>query len=400
MTMTVRVGEHEMSQPVDPELRQQFLEGMSHTACTVNVVTTDGPAGRAGVTVSAMSSVSADTPRPSLLVCVHHLSASARAIVENGVFSVNVLRDDQSYISDTFAGRRETHDGDKFSCAEWTPQATGSPRVVDPLVAFDCKVMSAERVGTHHVFVGEVQDVFTAERGSPLIFANRAYGSSTRLDPVRAGAPAGGETALSVGCFHTFGPYILPALLAEMARGDEAADVRVVEGDQRTVVSSLLSGETELGLLYDIDLGDELECETLTYLKPYVLLPEGHPLSQRSSLSASDLASEPLVLLDAPPSRDYFLSIFGAAGCAPNIAFTSSSFEMVRGLVGHGLGYALLATKPASAMTYDGKALVTRPLVTEVAASGVVLARKKGVTPSVAAEKFAWACRGYFSLDA
>jgi len=29
----------------DPALRQRFLSGMSHAACTVNVVTTDGAAG-------------------------------------------------------------------------------------------------------------------------------------------------------------------------------------------------------------------------------------------------------------------------------------------------------------------------------------------------------------------
>ena len=52
-----------------PELRQRFLTGMSNAACTVSVVTTDGPAGRFGVTVSAMASVSADTPKPTLLVC-------------------------------------------------------------------------------------------------------------------------------------------------------------------------------------------------------------------------------------------------------------------------------------------------------------------------------------------
>ena len=52
-------------QPRESELRQRFLSGMSHAACTVNVVTTDGPAGRAGVTVSAMSSVSADDAEAS-----------------------------------------------------------------------------------------------------------------------------------------------------------------------------------------------------------------------------------------------------------------------------------------------------------------------------------------------
>src|SRR6202789_4634791 len=95
-------GKRDQSQPTPGEraLRQQFLHGMSHAACTVNVVTTDGVAGRHGGTVSRMVSVSADTPQPTLLVCIHHLSPVAEALLKNGVFCVNVLRDDQAHISD------------------------------------------------------------------------------------------------------------------------------------------------------------------------------------------------------------------------------------------------------------------------------------------------------------
>src|SRR4030088_3827666 len=87
-----------------PDIRAQFLDGMSRAAFCVNVVTTDGPAGRAGVTVSAMSSVSADGNSPTVLVCIHHQSRTAAAIVENGVFCLNILRDDQSDIADRFGG--------------------------------------------------------------------------------------------------------------------------------------------------------------------------------------------------------------------------------------------------------------------------------------------------------
>ncbi|MCB1835779.1 MAG: flavin reductase, partial [Geminicoccaceae bacterium] len=97
------------------QARQRFIDGMSLAATSVNIVTTDGPDGRAGITVSAMSSVSADTPQPSLLVCIHHASRASRAIIGNGRFCVNLLRDDQSYISDVFAGRLKTPDGDRFS---------------------------------------------------------------------------------------------------------------------------------------------------------------------------------------------------------------------------------------------------------------------------------------------
>src|ERR1700690_3476300 len=165
----------------DPLLRQRFLNGMSHAACTVNVVTTDGAAGRHGVTVSAMCSVSADTPQPTLLVCIHHRSPVADAVLKNGVFCVNVLREDQAGISDSFAGRSGARGDAKFDCARWTTQVTGSPRVIDCLVAFDCRVTASERVGSHVVVFGSVQDIAVAGAGSPLIYANRAYGVPQRF---------------------------------------------------------------------------------------------------------------------------------------------------------------------------------------------------------------------------
>jgi flavin reductase (DIM6/NTAB) family NADH-FMN oxidoreductase RutF len=172
-------------------LKERFLDGMASAACTVNVVTTDGPAGRHGVTVSAMSSVSADTDSPTLLVCVNRLSRSAQAIIDNGVFCVNVLRDDQSFISDTFAGRRTREDGDKFGCTTWATQSTGAPRVVDPLVAFDCRLVSHLEVGTHYVMFGAVEDLFMGQAGSPLIYANRSYGAvAARPDTFLPGAGA------------------------------------------------------------------------------------------------------------------------------------------------------------------------------------------------------------------
>ena len=202
----------------DAQLRDRFISGMSRTASTVNIVTTNGPAGRMGVTVSAMSSVSADTPRPTLLVCVHQQSPVAAAIIENGVFCVNILKDDQSYISDSFAGRFRDQLADKFDCATWVDMPSGAPRVVDPLVAFDCKVTSADQIGTHYVFFGEVDEVFIAERGSPLTYARRAYGAATRIEgaaSVKSGRAAR-DRKLTVGCFHTFGPIMLPEIIRHM----------------------------------------------------------------------------------------------------------------------------------------------------------------------------------------
>jgi flavin reductase (DIM6/NTAB) family NADH-FMN oxidoreductase RutF len=112
-------------------LRERFLSAMGKVA-SVNVVTTDWPAGRSGVTVSEMSSVSADGENPTILVCVNRQGTAAGPIVENGVFCVNILRDDQSYISDRFAGRHGVGI-DKFSGVHLAGNSTGAPWILDSL---------------------------------------------------------------------------------------------------------------------------------------------------------------------------------------------------------------------------------------------------------------------------
>ena len=156
--------------------RTSFVEAMSKIASTVHVVTTDGPHGRAGMTVTAMTSVSADGVAPALLVCLNQSSKACSVILKNGWFCVNALRENQSDVSDVFAGRSRTSDGDKFSCASWVAASSGSPRLVDPVVAFDCRVSRVVTVGTHQVVFGDVVDVFNARDAAPLIYAGRDYG--------------------------------------------------------------------------------------------------------------------------------------------------------------------------------------------------------------------------------
>ncbi|NUB45768.1 flavin reductase [Fertoebacter nigrum] len=383
-------------------LRDRFLAGMSQAAATVNIITTDGAHGRAGVTVSAMSSVSADTTRPTLLVCVHHLSPAATLILGNGTFCVNVLRDDQSFIADTFAGRFRDQVADKFDCTQWVTMPGGAPRAADPLVAFDCTVTSSQQVGTHYVFIGEVQAVHLGTPGSPLIYTHRSYGSPERIDgasSIAAGRQASARR-LSVGCFHTFGPHILPEMIRRLTDAAPDMDFSLVEGDQRRVQESLLAGESDLALLYDLGLSPDLETIPLIDLPPYVLLAEPHPLATRAEITPEDLRDLPMILLNAPPSRYYFPGILRAAGVEPRIAHRSASFEMVRGLVAQGLGYALLATRPATMHSYDGRPLVMRPLACDAPPSRIVLAQRRGTTPSPMAEHFLWFCRDHFALDA
>ena len=175
-----------MKSSPDPDARAAFLSAMTLTACTVTIVTTDGAAGRFGATVSAMSSVSADGDRPTLLVCMNEKVSAFPAIIENGRFCVNVLRDDQAAVSDGFARRLSLDNDDKFSCAAWSEGRHGQPIIKGALVNFECRVLTRQQVGTHYIFVGEVLHVQSTGGGSPLIYSNRAYATPRHLAEVTA----------------------------------------------------------------------------------------------------------------------------------------------------------------------------------------------------------------------
>lgn len=366
--------------------RNDFLEGMSHAACTVSVITTEGVHGRAGLTVSAMCSVSADPP--SLLVCVHHQSKACEALRKNGVMCVNVLRDDQSHVSDTFAGRVKAPGGDRFSGAQWTSGTTGSPALANALVNFDCTIREHFQFGSHYIFIGEVKDIRYHQSGRALVYANRAYGRSVELGEFAV--PIDGDTeheCLRLGCFVTLGPFFMPGLMADFLR-DNSVTFQLFEGTQEKLTRGLENNEFDVALMYELDTSDILCTHLLAEVSPHVLLPAAHPLVQSTQISLHDLAGEPMVLLDILPSRDYFCSLFDEVGITPHIAFRSPSFEMVRGMVGNGLGYTLLVSKPANSMSYDGSALVTRPIKEDITPGRIVLAHRKDVPTSKLVDSF------------
>ena len=189
----------------------------------------------------------------------------------------------------------------------------------------------------------------------------------------------------------------MPRLLRGFRGRNPGVRVQIREGDQGVLRAGLERGEIDLALLYDFDLGVRFAAEPLVEIAPHVLLPAAHRLADAASVSLEDLAAEPMVLLDVAPSRDYFRSLFEEIGLEPTIALNSPSFETVRGLVANGMGYSLLVTKPANAMSYDGASLVTRPIREPVTPGRIALARRAGDTLSVGAREFADHCRSFFS---
>ncbi|RBW49375.1 pyrimidine utilization flavin reductase protein F [Marinobacter sp. F3R11] len=151
--------------------KQTFRDAMSTLAAAVNIVTTDGPGGRAGFTATAVCSV-CDEP-PTLLVCLNRNASVYDTFSDCQSLCVNTLADGQSDLSGIFGGKSDMDQ--RFAAADWTTAVTGAPVLEGALVSFDCMISKRVSVGTHDILFCEVASVRKQGEVGSLVYFDRAY---------------------------------------------------------------------------------------------------------------------------------------------------------------------------------------------------------------------------------
>lgn len=165
--------------PAPAVTRQEFRDAMARLGAAVNIVTTDGPAGRHGFTASAVCSVT-DQP-PTLLVCLNKGSSASAVVHANGVVCVNTLAPGHETLSNMFGGGKPVEE--RFAAGEWRASATGAPMLVGALTAFDCRITRTVEVGTHDVLFCEVVGLAHGDAREGLIYFSRRYHAITGASP-------------------------------------------------------------------------------------------------------------------------------------------------------------------------------------------------------------------------
>jgi flavin reductase (DIM6/NTAB) family NADH-FMN oxidoreductase RutF len=140
-------------------------------ASGVTVATTTNGGRLHGVTVSAFTAVSLDPPL--VLISLANETTSRDLIAESGLFAVNILSDDQEFLSERFAARAPIVN-EAFEGVPYHIEATGAPILDDSLAWYDCRVIATHEGGDHTLFIGQVEAIGLDESRKPLLyFANR-----------------------------------------------------------------------------------------------------------------------------------------------------------------------------------------------------------------------------------
>lgn len=160
--------------------QQAFRDAMSRLGAAVNIVTTDGPAGMAGFTASAVCSVT-DSP-PTLLVCLNRNASVWPVFQANGQLCVNTLAAGHEALSGLFGGKTPAASPAlRNSTARWSPLTAGWNRWCrSPPTTCCCAGCWKSHVMTIRTGWSGLTGVITPSRapsaGSPLSSTGDTYG--------------------------------------------------------------------------------------------------------------------------------------------------------------------------------------------------------------------------------
>lgn len=176
---------------------------------------------------------------------------------------------------------------------------------------------------------------------------------------------------LAIGYNAPIAPAFLPRLAAQMVSDHPNVTFTFTEGDNTSVQKGLLDGEFDVILFVEELPNPQIDAQPLIFAPTYCLCSANHALAQYDSVTVSQIVCEPLILLNRPAARGYYLEVLEQGGEDLRIVATANSTEMVRSLVAAKVGISLLNMKPPDALTYAGSNIRCVPIIGS--SSGVTL---------------------------
>lgn len=204
--------------------------------------------------------------------------------------------------------------------------------------------------------------------------------------------------SLKIGCFTGFAPTLYAEVIQDYSQTFAQVEIDLKLDTPRTLMMSLLSNQLDVVLTFDLQLDEKhVSFQPLAVLPPYALVSANHPLASEKSVSLKTLSELPMVLLDIPYSKEYFLSLFEQQGLVPNIHTQSHYIEIVNTIVANELGYSILNTRPKVDTAMDGKALVRIPIEGDLRPMKIGIMSPLNVQKTLLVKSFIQHCQRCFA---
>ncbi len=182
---------------------------------------------------------------------------------------------------------------------------------------------------------------------------DRARRILTEVDNIRSLSRelAGSEQGeLVVATTHTQARYVLPDLLESYHRAFPAVSISLHQGTSDRIARQVSDHAADFAIASGhSDLFADLVTFPMYSWERSVLVPSGHPLATRDSITLEDLARYPIISYTHSFDEDSDqANAFRAAGINPNVVFTAEDPDVIKTYVRKGMGVGIVAC-----MAYD-----------------------------------------------
>ena len=178
---------------------------------------------------------------------------------------------------------------------------------------------------------------------------------------------------LNLGIIYTIGPYLLPDLVRQNIARTPQMPLMLQENFTAKLLEMLRAGEVDCAIMAEPFPDTGLAIAPL-YDEPFVaVLPVGHPLASRESITSDELKNETVLLLGTGHCfRDHVLEVcpefarFSSTAEGIRKSFEGSSLETIKHMVASGMGVTLVPrlSVPADGLQAAGTARTdSEPLV-------------------------------------
>lgn len=204
----------------------------------------------------------------------------------------------------------------------------------------------------------------------------------------QSGPAEGGK--LNIGVTSLVAGYVLSDLLARFRRACPGIDVSAIEDNGSYLEHLLIGGELDVAVMVISNLRDRMALQAeILETSPYRLwLPMGHPLAAADSISLSDVARQPLIMLTVDEIEENTGKLLSAFGTRPHVAFRTRSVEAVRSLVATGAGIALLPDLVYRPWSLEGDRIESRDVSGSLPVVQVGMVWRKGSSLPQSARHF------------
>ena len=166
-------GQAARSLPASTTENGDFRTALRHLAGGVSVITAGRGEDRTGLTVTSLSSLSAEPP--TVMFGLNLSSSTYPVLACHRSFGVNFLSAAQKQVADRFAGRGGEKGPERYAEAEWSEGRTGTPLLEGALAALDCELEELIERHSHAIVIGRVREIRLGANDAALLYWRGDY---------------------------------------------------------------------------------------------------------------------------------------------------------------------------------------------------------------------------------